>query len=192
MPKETWKPGNMLYPLPAVLVTTRDREGHDNVCTVAWTGTVCSDPAMLSISVRPSRLTWNYLKETGVFVVNLTTEKLVRAVDYCGVKSGRDTDKFADMGLTAEEAEMISCSCLAESPVSIECRVKETLDLGSHTMFVAEVLAVHAEKDYMDENGRFDLMKARPVVYSHGTYFGLGEKFGTFGYSVRKKTRKKR
>ena len=191
MAKETWRAGNMLYPLPAVLVTTRNREGRDNVCTVAWAGTVCSDPAMVSISLRPSRLSYEYLTETVVFVINLTTEALAAATDFCGVRSGRDTDKFGAMNLTLTEAEKISCGCINESPVCIECRVKDTFALGTHTMFLAEVLLVHAEKAYMDENGRFDLMKAKPIVYSHGTYYGLGKQFGSFGSSVRKKRRRR-
>ena len=184
--KEIWRPGNMLYPLPAVLVTTRSAEGKNNICTVAWAGTICSDPAMVSISLRPSRLSWTYLKETGVFGINLTTEDLARACDYCGVKSGRDTDKFAACRLTVEEAEKISCPLVAESPVSIECRVKDEIPCGSHTMFTAEVLAVHADRSCLDEKGAFRLERAHPIVYSHGAYFGLGKKLGTFGFSVKK------
>lgn len=176
----------MLYPLPAVLVTSRNAEGKDNVCTVAWAGTVCTNPPMLSISLRPSRLSYTYIKETGVFVVNLTTEALAYATDYCGVICGRDKDKFASAHLTKEEADEISCSMIAESPVSIECRVVKTLELGSHTMFVADVVAVHADEKYMDEKNKFELSKAEPIVYSHGEYRGLGKKLGTFGYSVRK------
>lgn len=184
--KVLWRPGNMLYPLPAVLVTTRNAEGADNICTVAWTGTVCSDPVMLSISLRPSRLSYEYVKETGVFAVNLTTEKLAHAADFCGVRSGRDVDKFAHEHLTLKEAERISCGLVEESPVNLECRVTEERALGSHTMFLAEVLAVHADRQYMDERGRFDLMKARPIVYSHGEYAGIGRRIGRFGYSVKK------
>ena len=184
--KEIWRPGNMLYPLPAVLVTARNAKGEDNLCTVAWTGTVCSDPVMLSISLRPSRLTCEYIRETGVFVVNLTTKRLAHAADFCGVRSGRDLDKFAHEHLTKAEAEKISCSMLEESPVCLECRVAEEKPLGSHTMFLAEVLAVHVDRQYMDDKGRFDLMKAEPIVYSHGEYAVLGEKIGRFGFSVRK------
>ena len=186
MAKEIWRPGNMLYPLPAVLVTTRGADGKNNICTVAWTGTVCSDPAMVSISLRPSRLSYTYVKETGVFAINLTTEELAAACDFCGVKSGRDIDKFEACRLTAEEAENISCSLIAESPVSIECRVKDEVPYGSHTMFTAEVLAVHADRKYIDEKGAFHLEKARPIVYSHGIYYGLGKKLGKFGFSVKK------
>lgn len=188
--KQTWRAGNMLYPLPAILVTTRNKAGRDNICTVAWTGTVCSDPAMVSISLRKSRLSYEYLMETGVFVINLTTEKLAHAADFCGVRSGRDIDKFEKEHLTKEEAEQISCSCIAESPVNLECRVTESKDLGSHTLFLAKVLAVHADEAYMDRKGRFDLSLARPIVYSHGDYFALGKKIGAFGYSVKRHTGK--
>ena len=181
----------MLYPLPAILLTTRNKEGRDNVCTVAWAGTVCTNPPMLSVSLRPSRLSCEYLSETGVFGVNLTTEALAEATDFCGVRSGRDVDKFEFCHFHKEEAAEIPCALIAESPVSIECRVKETLPLGSHTMFVAEVLAVHADTKYLGENGAFDLDLADPIVYSHGVYRGLGKKLGTFGYSVKKAKRKK-
>ena len=189
MAKKEWRPGNMLYPLPAVLVTTRNREGKDDICTVAWAGTICSDPAMLSISLRKSRLSYEYVRETGVFVVNLTTEALAHATDFCGVRSGRDIDKFEAEHLEREEASHISCAMVAESPVNIECRVTEIKDLGSHTMFLAEVLAVHVDDRYMDENGKFDLSLARPIVYSHGEYLTTGKKLGTFGYRLRKKKR---
>ena len=176
----------MLYPLPAVLVTTRSREGKDNVCTVAWTGTVSSDPVMVSISLRPSRLSYTYLKETGVFVIHLTTEKLLFATDFCGVRSGRDLDKFEAMHLTKIPAEKIDCSVIAESPAVLECRVKEEIPLGSHTMFLSEVVCVQADDQYMDEKGRFCLQKAQPVVYSHGEYCAVGKCLGTFGFSVKK------
>ncbi|MDO4614274.1 MAG: flavin reductase family protein [Lachnospiraceae bacterium] len=186
--KQIWRPGNMLYPLPAVLVTTRNAEGKDNVCTVAWTGTICSDPVMVSISLRPERLSYTYLKETGVFVINLTTEQLAFATDFCGVRSGRDLDKFREMKLTKEEADKINCSMIAESPVNLECRVTEEKALGSHTMFIAEVTAVHADEAYMNEKGTFSLNMAKPLVYSHGEYRAVGRKLGSFGYSVRKKS----
>lgn len=184
--KELWRPGNMLYPLPAVLVTARNAKGEDNLCTVAWAGTICSDPVMLSISLKPSRLTYEYIHETGVFAVNLTTKRLAHAADFCGVRSGRELDKFEHEHLTKMEAEKISCPMLAESPVNLECRVTEEKPLGSHTMFLAEVLSVHVDRQYMDEQGRFDLMKAQPIVYSHGEYAALGERLGSFGFSVRK------
>lgn len=185
--KETWKAGNMLYPLPAVLITSKNKAGKEDVCTVAWTGTVCTNPPMLSISLRPSRLSYEYIRESGVFVVNLTNEKLAFATDYCGVVSGRDQDKFERLHLTRVKAEEIDCPMLEESPVNLECRVREMKELGSHTMFLADVLAVHADQKYLDEKGRFDFDLARPIVYSHGEYFSLGKSLGKFGYSVQKK-----
>ena len=192
MAKTTWKPGNMLYPLPAVLVTSRDAEGRDDVATVAWAGTVCTNPPMVSISLRPSRLSYQNIVETGVFVINLTTEALVEAVDFCGVRSGRDVGKFEKCGLVREEAEEISCSMLSASPVNIECRVTEKRDLGSHTMFIAQVLSVHVDDMYVSDNGRFSFEKSKPIVYSHGEYRAMGRRMGTFGFSVAKKKRKKR
>lgn len=190
MAKQSWKPGNMLYPLPAVLVTVADKQGNQNVFTVAWTGTVCSDPAMVSISVRPERYSYCMIEETGEFVINLTTEKLTYATDYCGVKSGRDVDKFKEMKLTPVPAEKVLPPLIKESPINIECKVKEIIKLGTHDMFLAEVVAVHADEAYMDEKGKFSLTKAKPMVYSHGTYFSLGKELGSFGYSVRKKKNK--
>lgn len=187
MAKQTWKAGNMLYPLPAVMVSVTDGKGQDDIITVAWTGTVCTNPPMVYISVRPSRFSHHMLMETGEFVINLTTEKLARATDYCGVRSGRDVDKFKETGLTREKAELVKAPMIKEAPVSIECRVTEVKKLGSHDMFLAEVLAVHADEKYMDENGRFDLNRAQPMVYSHGEYMGTGKKLGTFGYSVKKR-----
>lgn len=188
MSKQSWKPGNMLYPVPAVLITVADQQGTPNIFTVVWAGTVCSDPPMVSVSVRPSRYSHQIIEDTGEFVVNLTTKNLVRAVDYCGVKSGRDTDKFKDMHLSTLPAKQVKAPLLKESPVNIECRVKQTLRLGTHDMYVAEVVAVHADEAYMDKKGRFMLDKAEPIAYSHGSYFALGEKLGTFGYSVKKRT----
>ena len=187
MAKQTWKAGNMLYPLPAVMVSVTDGKGQDDIITVAWTGTICTNPPMVYISVRPSRFSHHMLMETGEFVINLTTEKLTRATDYCGVRSGRDVDKFKETGLTREKAEFVKAPMIKESPVSIECRVTEVKKLGSHDIFLAEVLAVHADEEHMDENNRFDLNRARPMVYSHGEYLGIGKKLGTFGYSVKKR-----
>ena len=187
MAKQHWKPGNMLYPLPAVLVTVADRMGKENVFTVAWTGTVCTNPPMVSISVRPERYSHHMIQETGEFVINLTTEKLAYAADYCGVRSGKDEDKFERLKLTREKAAFVKAPLLAEAPVSIECRVTEVKHLGSHDLFLAKVLAVHAEEAYMDNRRRFDLKSARPLTYSHGEYFGLGKKLGDFGFSVKKK-----
>lgn len=184
--KQTWKPGNMLYPLPAVLVSTRGTDGRDNLMTAAWTGTVCTNPPMVYISVRKSRYSYQALHETGVFGISLTTEALVRATDYCGVKSGKDIDKFRACRLTKEEGEKIPVALVGESPVTIECRVREEKELGSHVLFLADVLAVHAEDSFMDESGRFHLERSHPIVYSHGTYFALGKACGTFGFSVKK------
>ena len=187
MGKQNWKPGNMLNPVPAVMVSVTDKAGNNNIITVAWAGTVCTNPPMLSISVRPERFSYNMIKETGEFVVNLTTEELLRACDYCGVKSGRDVDKFKELGLHISPASEVSAPLLDESPVNIECRVTQVLRLGTHDMFVAKVVSVHADEKYMDENGKFSLEKADPIAYSHGTYYTLGEKLGTFGYSVKKR-----
>lgn len=187
MAKEIWKPGNMLYPLPVVLVTVTDRNGKNNIITIAWTGTVCTNPPMVSISVRPERFSYPILKETGEFVINLTTNELTYATDYCGVKSGRDVDKFRELGLTPIQAQKVKAPLIAESPVNIECKVKRVLQLGSHDMFLAEVVAVHADEKYMDENHKFHLEKAEPIVYSHGAYLSCGEQLGTFGYSIKKK-----
>lgn len=186
MSKQSWKPGNMLYPLPVVMVSAADKEGRDDVITVAWAGTVCTNPPMVSISIRPERYSYHMIRETGEFVINLTTEELAFATDYCGVKSGRDVDKFKETGLTREKAEKVKAPMIAEAPVSIECKVKEIRELGSHHMFIAQVAAVHADEKYMDEKNRFDLNRARPIVYSHGEYLGTGKKLGTFGYSVKK------
>ncbi len=186
MAKQSWKPGNMLYPLPAVMVTCADEAGKPNILTIAWTGTVCSDPPMVSISVRKERYSYELIKKSGEFVINLTTEALARATDYCGVRSGRKEDKFKRTGLTSVPADIVKAPLIAESPVNLECRVTEIKELGSHDMFLAEVVAVHADEAYMDEHGKFDLMKANPIVYSHGTYYSLGKAIGTFGYSVKK------
>ena len=191
MAKQVWKAGNMIYPLPAVMVSCRDKEGNDNIITVAWTGTICTNPAMAYISVRPERHSYNMIKETGEFVINLTTRELTYATDYCGVKSGRDVDKFKECNLTKEPAINVNVPMIKESPVNIECRVERIDELGSHHMFVAKVLTVHADEKYMDEKGKFDLSKADLIVYSHGEYHSMGEKLGTFGYSIKKKTDKK-
>lgn len=189
MAKQIWKAGNMVYPLPAVMVTCRDKDGNDNIITVAWTGTICTNPAMAYISVRPERHSYNMIKETGEFVINLTTKKLTYATDYCGVKSGRDVDKFKECKLTKEDAVHVNVPMIKESPVNIECKVERIDELGSHHMFVAKVLAVHADEKYMDEKGKFDLAKADLIVYSHGEYYSMGEKLGTFGYSIKKKSK---
>ena len=187
MAKISFKPGNMLYPLPAVMVSVADREGRTNIITVAWAGTICTNPPMVSISVRPSRYSHHMILETGGFVINLTTRALVRATDYCGVRSGRDVDKWKEAGLTPMRSDAVDAPCIAECPVNIECMVVRTEQLGSHDMFIAEVAAVHVDDRYMDGKGRFHLEDARPIVYSHGEYYDLGEKLGRLGYSVQKK-----
>lgn len=189
MGKQIWKPGNMVYPLPAVMVSTADRKGNDNIITVAWTGTVCTNPAMLYISVRPERYSYHMLRESGEFVVNLTTEKLAKATDWCGVRSGRDFDKWKEMHLTRGKAEKLTYApIIQESPVNIECKVTEVQELGSHHMFLAKVGAVQVDESYMNETGKFELNDTQLLAYSHGEYYTLGKKLGTFGYSVRKQT----
>lgn len=190
MNRQTWKPGNMLYPLPAVLVSVADKAGKQNLFTVAWTGTVCSDPPMVSISVRPERYSYHMIEETGEFVINLTTENLAYATDYCGVKSGRDVDKWKEMKLTQIMGDHVKAAMVKESPVNLECRVTQKLELGTHHMFLAKVLAVHVDEKYLDETGRFHLNASKPLVYSHGRYLSVGKELGTFGYSVRKRSGK--
>ena len=172
MGKQIWKPGNMVYPLPAVMVSTADREGNDNIITVAWTGTVCTNPAMLYISVRPERYSYHMLRESGEFVVNLTTEKLAKATDWCGVRSGRDFDKWKEMHLTRGKAEKLTYApIIQESPVNIECKVTEVQELGSHHMFLAKVEAVQVDESYMNETGKFELNDTQllAVSYTHLT-----------------------
>lgn len=191
MSKQLWKPGNMLYPLPAVMVSVGNKQGETNIITVAWTGTICTNPAMVYISVRPERYSYQMIKESGEFVINLTTEKLVKATDYCGVKSGRDVDKWKEMNLHQVKAETLEYSPLIlESPVNIECKVVEIKELGSHHMFLANVTAVHADEAYLNEQNKFELNNTGLLAYSHGEYLGLGKKLGTFGYSIRKKQKK--
>ena len=186
--RQVWKPGNMLYPLPAVMVSAADTEGNANILTVAWTGTVCSDPAMLYISVRPSRYSYQMIRDTGEFVVNLTTKELAYATDWCGVKSGRDVDKWKEMKLTkGAAAKLKHAPVILESPVNIECRVTEVKELGSHHMFLAEVAAVQVDEKYMKKNGKFELNSTGLLTYSHGEYFGLGKELGRFGFSVKKR-----
>ena len=187
MGKQHWKPGNMLNPVPAVMVSVTDKEGKSNIITVAWAGTVCTNPPMVSISVRPSRYSYQILEETGEFVINLTNESLVKACDYCGVVSGRDVDKFAKTGLTPIPMEHVHAMGIDESPVNMECKITEKRELGSHTMFIAEVVGVTGDDQYMDETGKFHINESGLVMYSHGEYFALGKKLGKFGYSVKKK-----
>ena len=190
MSKQLWKPGNMLYPLPVVMVSVADRDSKFNIITIAWAGTVCTNPPMVSISVRPERYSYNILKETGEFVVNLTTRELAYATDFCGVKSGRDVDKIKELHLTPLPGQQINAPLISESPVNIECKVRRIMPLGSHDMFLADVVAVHADEKYMDEKHKFHLEKAEPIVYSHGAYLCCGEQLGTFGYSVKKRDRR--
>ena len=188
MSKQVWKPGNMIYPLPAVMVSTADKSGNTNILTIAWTGTVCTNPPMAYISVRPERYSYHMIEESREFVINLTTEKLAWAADFCGVRSGRDVDKWKECSLTAEPAQSLKYApSIKESPVNIECRVIRTEKLGSHHMFLAEVTAVRVDDSYLDEKGKFELNRTGLLAYSHGEYLGLGKKLGTFGYSVRKK-----
>ena len=191
MARQTWKAGNMIYPLPAVMVSCADKEGNDNIITVAWTGTVCTNPAMAYISVRPERHSYKMIRESEEFVINLTTEQLAYATDWCGVRSGRNFDKFKEMKLTRGKAETLEYApIIEESPVNIECKVVEVKELGSHHMFLAEVKAVRVDEAYMNEAGKFELNKTGLLAYSHGEYFGLGKSIGTFGWSVKKPEKK--
>ena len=187
MAKVSWKPGNMLYPVPAVLVSTADRGGRDNLFTVAWTGTVCTNPPMLSISVRQERYSYEMIKESGEFVVNLTNRRLARAADFCGCRSGRDIDKFEECHLTPEPCAHIAAPMIRESPVSLECKVTGIIPLGSHDMFLAEIVGVQVDRRFLDHNGTFHMENAGLIAYSHGKYYELGKILGSFGYSVRKK-----
>lgn len=186
MGKDIWKPGTVIYPVPPLWSPAAPME-QKNIITVAWTGTVNSDPAMTYVSIRPSRHSYNIIKETGEFVINLVTERLAYACDFCGVRSGRDLDKFETMHLTAKKGEKVNAPIIYESPVNIECKVKEIIPLGTHDMFLAEVVSVQVSDEYLDETGKFHFDRAKPICYSHGAYYGLGRKIGTFGYSVRKK-----
>lgn len=182
----------MIYPLPAVLVSCGEVDGEHNLFTVAWTGTVCTNPPMCYISVRPERHSYEIIKRTGEFVINLTTASLARATDWCGVRSGRDFDKFEQMGLTPSSAAVVKAPIVAESPVSIECRVRQIIPLGSHDMFLADVVNVLVDEVFINpETGRLELERAEPIAYSHGEYFRLGEVIGHFGWSVRKKRKKR-
>lgn len=187
MSKISFKPGNMLYPLPAVMVSSMRSGEKPNIITLAWAGTICSDPAMVSISIRPSRYSYDIIKETGEFVINLVTEDLTYACDYAGVKSGRDIDKFKELKLTPYVSEYMDTPAIAESPVNIYCKVDEIRALGSHDMFIATVKGVTVDDRYMDDKNVFRLDEANLMTYSHGEYFALGDKLGSFGYSVRKK-----
>ena len=187
MTKVAFKPGTLIYPLPALMVSCGTME-HPNIVTVAWTGTLCSDPPMCYISLRKERYSYGLIRESGEFVLNLTTEELASATDWCGVKSGRDVNKFKLMGLTPEKSQLLEAPLVAESPLSIECKVVEVRELGSHDMFIANVVAVDAEEKLIDPTtGAFQLNHAHPMAYSHGKYYALGEKIGSFGFSVKKR-----
>ena len=186
MAKVQWKAGTFIYPIPAVMVSCGTME-KSNIITVAWTGILNTNPAMCYISVRPERYSHDIIKENGEFVINLTTEKLARATDWCGVISGRNRDKFKEMKLTKEKGNFVKAPLIKESPVSVECRVKEIIPLGSHDMFVAEVLSIDADEKYIDEKGAFDISKCNLMAYANGGYYPLGQKIGKFGFSVQKK-----
>lgn len=186
MSKVMWKPGTFVYPIPAVMVSCGDME-KSNIITVAWTGIINTNPAMCYISVRPERHSYNIIKETGEFVINLTNKDLAYATDWCGVKSGKNVDKFKEMKLTKEKCNFVNCPAIKESPVSLECRVKEIKELGSHHMIMAEVLSINANEEYIDEKGAFDITKCDLIAYANGKYFELGNQVGKFGYSVQKK-----
>ena len=188
MAKVEWKSGTFIYPIPAVMVTSGDME-KSNIMTVAWTGIINTNPAMCYISVRPERYSYNLIKENMEFVINLTNEKLAFATDWCGVRSGRQVDKFKEMQLTKEKANHVKCPIIKESPVAIECKVKEIRELGSHHMFIAEILSIDADEKYIDKNGAFDISKCNLIAYSNGGYYPLGKKIGKFGYSVEKKNK---
>ena len=189
MSRKIWKAGTFIYPLPVVMVSCGTME-KSNIMTVAWTGIINTNPAMCYISVRPERYSYNMIKEQGEFVINLTNEKLAYATDWCGVKTGAKVDKFKEMHLTKEKGEFVKCPVIKESPVAIECKVKEIRELGSHHMFIAEVLSIDADEKYIDEKGAFDISKCNLIAYSNGHYYSLGRKIGRFGFSVEKRKKK--
>ena len=190
MSKLKWKPGTLLYPLPPVMVSCGNMD-NSNILTVAWTGIICTDPAMTYVSIRKERFSYDIIKENGEFVINLASSNLAYAVDFCGVKSGRNTNKFEHCSLTKESATEVKCPMIKECPINIECRVKEIKELGTHDMFIAEILAVNVDDKYLDKTGRFDMEACNLLAYSHGNYYSLGEKLGKFGFSVEKKNKKK-
>lgn len=191
MGKVLWKPGTMLNPVPAVMISCRSKEGKDNVVTIAWAGTVCSDPPMVSISIRPERFSHNIIKETKEFVINLVNEKLTYKTDYCGVKSGSNTDKIKEMNFKMVESEKVNAPYIEQSPINLECVVKEIIQLGSHDMFLAEVVAVHVDENLIDQNNKLHMDKAKLICYSHGHYYSLKDILGYYGYSVNKKPTKR-
>ena len=190
MGKVTWKSGTFEYPIPAAMVSCGNME-ESNIITVAWTGVINTNPAMVYISVRPERYSYDIIKKSKEFVINLTNEQLAYATDWCGVKSGKDVDKFKQMHLTKQRANFVKCPMIEEAPVSIECKVKEIKKLGSHDMFIADVLAINADEKYFDKKGAFDISKCNLIAYANGGYYLLGKKVGKFGYSVQKKKKRK-
>ena len=191
MSRKIWKAGTFIYPLPVVMVSCGDMN-KSNIITVAWTGIINTNPAMCYISIRPERYSYQLIKESGEFVINLTNKDLAYATDWCGVKTGAKVDKFKEMHLTKEKAQNVKSPLIKESPVSIECKVKEIKELGSHHMFIAEVISIDADEKYIDENGTFDITKCDLITYANGKYFSLGRPIGKFGYSVQKKKKQKK
>ena len=185
--KQTWKPGTMLAPVPVVMVTCQGEDNKPNIITIGWVGTICSDPPMVSISVRPSRHSYKIIKDTGEFVINIPSKKLARETDLCGVISGNKYDKFHESGLTPGKSNVVKAPIIAECPINLECKVKQEIPLGSHNMFIAEIVSVQVSKDLIDNNGKFMTDKANLLGYAHGTYVPLGKQIGTFGFSVKKK-----
>ena len=191
MSKVTWKPGTFLYPLPVVMVSCGTME-ESNIITVAWTGILNTNPATVYIAVRPTRYSYHFIKEQGEFVINLTNKNLARATDWCGVKTGAQVDKFKEMKLTKEKANFVKCPMIKESPVSVECKVREIQEMGSHHVFIADVLSINADKQYIDEKGGFDISQCDLIAYANGHYYTLGKKLGKFGFSVQKKKKNRR
>lgn len=192
MARTYWKPGTIIYPLPAVMVSCGENPEEYNIITIAWTGTINSDPPMCYISVRPGRHSYDIIKRTGEYVINLTTEKLAKATDWCGCRSGSKFNKWKEMNLTPAPAKIVKAPIIEESPVNIECVVKDIVELGTHHMFISDVVSVSVDDTYLNENDAFSFSKANPLVYSHGHYFGMGEKVGKFGWSVEKKKKKRK
>lgn len=190
MAKQMWKPGTLLCPVPVVMVSCKSSEGVNNIITIAWTGIVCSDPAMLYVSIRPERLSHDIIKDTKSFVVNIPNSSLAHAVDFCGVKSGRDVNKFEHLGLTMQKSNLVDVPSIKECPVNLECRVRDIISLGSHDMFIAEILCVNVEEQLLDKSGKLHLSKADLMCYSHGEYMALAKPLGKFGFSVRKKVKR--
>ncbi|MGM0599566.1 MAG: flavin reductase family protein [Candidatus Rifleibacteriota bacterium] len=185
--KTNWKPGTLLSPVPAVMATCQGNDGKANIITIAWTGTICSEPPMLSISVRPDRFSYNLIKESGQFVVNMPDKQIARETDLCGVISGRNKNKFHETGLTQGKSLTVTPPLIVECPINLECEVKQEIELGSHSMFLAEIKQIQVSKNLIDKEGRLQTEKARLISYAHGHYYQLGKKLGHFGYSVRKK-----